>query len=72
MYQVYMKKKIANSTDKIGVCVDDSLHAGLHSIMSDFRAEIHEKYSPDSLGSFGMSSWRQCQHSQNRDVGIQC
>ncbi len=39
----------ANSTDRIGVCVDDSLHAGLHSVMSEFRAKIHEKYSPDSF-----------------------
>lgn len=44
-----MKKKIASSTEKIGVCVDDSLHAGLQSVMSEFSTGVEKKYSPDSF-----------------------
>lgn len=45
----YMKQKIASSTDKIGVSVDDSLHAGLYSVMSGFNASVEEKYAENSF-----------------------
>lgn len=45
----YMKKKIAGSTDKIGVGVDDSLHTGLHAVMSEFSSHVEEKYAEDSF-----------------------
>lgn len=44
-----MKKKISSSTEALGVCVDDALHSGLNSFMTEFSDEIEEKYAPDSF-----------------------
>ena len=44
-----MKSKIAASADRLGVSVDDSLHTGLNSIMSEFSAQIEQKYPPESF-----------------------
>ena len=42
-------KKIADSAKKNGVCVDDSLHRGLNSVMTEFSDEVKKKYSADSF-----------------------
>ena len=45
----YMKKKIASSTDKNGVSVDDSLHDGLRGMMSEFSVGVEEKFAENSF-----------------------
>lgn len=47
--QRYMKKKISSSTEALGVCVDDDLHSGLSSVMTEFSDDIERKYAPDSF-----------------------
>ena len=44
-----MKKKIASSTDKNGVSVDDSLHDGLRGMMSEFSVGVEEKFDENSF-----------------------
>ena len=45
----YMKEKISHSTDKIGVSVDDSLHTGLHGLMSEYSDSVKKKYTENSF-----------------------
>ena len=52
----YMKKKIASSVDKTGISVDDSLHVGLHGLMSEYSANVKKKYAENS---FHMLFWDQ-------------
>ena len=52
----YMKKKIEISNKKLGVEVDDDLHGGLQSILSENSSSILEKY-PE--GSFHHLFWNQ-------------
>ena len=52
----YLKDKIAASTQKLGVDVDDSLHNGLEGIMLEENAAIQEKYAE---GSFHRLFWDQ-------------
>ncbi len=46
---INMKKKNSSSTEALGVCVNDSLHTGLSSVMTEFSSDIERKYSPDSF-----------------------
>ena len=37
--------KIASSTDRIGVDVDDSLHTGLHGVMSELSGSVEGNFA---------------------------
>lgn len=45
----YLKKKIECSVNKSGVSIDDSLHDGLSSVMSEFTSYVEEKYEKNSF-----------------------
>lgn len=45
----YMKKKIASSTEKHSIRVDESLHDGLHGVMSEFSDNVEVKFAENSF-----------------------